>query len=188
VIRQDHLLVGQQILTDHFVSSVKGRLFTSLGKTPDEEMYSGGCIFVDHATNHIHVEFQKRVNTHETITAKQSYESMCLDFGVVPQSYLLDNATAFTSHAFELHLENFSQHIRFAGAGAHHHNGHAKRAICTVMSIARTMMLHLVIHWPNVADPCLWPMAVQHAAFLYNHMPSLENGLSPHDLFSKTRW
>jgi hypothetical protein len=170
------------------VSSVKGRLFTSLGKTPDEEMYSRGCIFVDHATNHIHVEFQKRLNTHETITAKQSYESMCLDFGVVPQSYLSDNATAFTSHAFELHLENFSQHIRFAGAGAHHHNGHAERAIRTVMSIARTMMLHSAIHWPDVADPCLWPMAVQHAAFLYNHMPSLENGLSPHDLFSKTRW
>jgi hypothetical protein len=50
------------------------------------------------------------------------------------------------------------------------------------------MMLHSAIHWPDVADPCLWPMAVQHATFLYNHMPALDSGLSPHDLFSKTRW
>jgi hypothetical protein len=187
-IRQENLLNGQQTSVDHFVSSVKGRLFTSKGKTPDEEMFSGGCIFVDHASNHIHVEFQKRINSHETIVGKQAYESICLDYGVVPQSYLSDNNTSFTSHAFELHLENFSQHIRFAGAGAHHHNGHAERAIRTVMSIARTMMLHAAIHWPDVADPRLWPMAVQHAVFLYNHMPSLESGLSPHDLFTKTRW
>jgi hypothetical protein len=187
-IRQDNLLNGQQTSVDHFVSSVKGRLFTSKGKTPDEEMFSGGCIFVDHASNHIHIEFQKRLDSHETIVGKQAYESLCLDYGVVPQSYLSDNATAFTSHAFELHLENFSQHIRFAGAGAHHQNGHAERAIRTVMSIARTMMLHAAIHWPDVADPCMWPMAVQHATFLYNHMPSLDSGLSPHDLFSKTRW
>jgi hypothetical protein len=51
---------------------------------------------------------------------------MCLDYGVIPQSYLSDNDKASTSHTFELHLKNFSQHIRFAGAGAHHHNGHCK--------------------------------------------------------------
>jgi hypothetical protein len=181
-ICQDHLLVGQQISTNHFVSLVKGWLFTSKGKTPDEELYSGGCIFVDHAANHIHIEFQKQLNSHETILGKQSHKSMCLDYGVIPQSYLSNNDTAFTSHSLELHLENF------AGAGARHHDGHAEQAIRTVMSIAQTMMLHLAIHCLDVADPCLWPMTVQHAVFLYNHMPSLENGLSPHDLFSKTRW
>jgi hypothetical protein len=152
-IRQDNLLNGQQMLVDHFVSSVKKRLFTSKGKTPDKEMFSGGCIFVDHASNNIHIEFQTRLNSHKTIAGKQAYEAMCLDYGVVPQLYLLDNTTAFTSHAFKLHLENFSQHIRFSGAGAHHQNGHADRAIRTVMSIARTMMLHSAIHWPDVADP-----------------------------------
>jgi hypothetical protein len=171
---------------DHFVSSVKGRLFTSKGKTPNENMFSGGCIFVDHATIHIHIEFQKRINSHKKVVGKQAYESMCLDYGAIPQSYLSDNDTAFTSHAFELHLENFSQNIRFASAGTHHHNGHAKCAIRTVMSIACTMMLHATIHLPNMANPRLLPMAVQHAVFIYNHMPTLESGLSPHDLFLKT--
>jgi hypothetical protein len=29
-------------------------------------------------------------------------------------------------------------------------------------------MLHAAIHWPDVADTALWPMAVAHAVFLHN--------------------
>lgn len=56
------------------------------------------------------------------------------------------------------------------------------------MSIARTMMLHMAIHWPDLADAALWPLAVDHAVYLYNHVPNPSTGLSPHDLMSKTRW
>ena len=49
------------------------------------------------------------------------------------------------------HLRQFSQISRFAGVGAHHHNGVAERAIQTIMSIAQTMMLHVAIHWPDMA-------------------------------------
>jgi hypothetical protein len=31
-------------------------------------------------------------------------------------------------------------------------------------------------------------MAVTHATYLYNHMPHLETGISPVDLFTKMRW
>jgi hypothetical protein len=41
----------------------------------------------------------------------------------------------------------------------------------TVISIVRTMMMHAAIHWPEVSDPSLWPMAVQHAALIFNPMP-----------------
>jgi hypothetical protein len=34
------------------------------------------------------------------------------------------------------------------------------------MCIVRTMMLHAAIHWPDTADPTLWPMAVHHTVFL----------------------
>ena len=56
------------------------------------------------------------------------------------------------------------------------------------MSIARTMMLHSAIHWPEVADPSLWPMAVQYATDLYNKVPDPSTGLCPDDLFTKTQW
>ena len=57
-----------------------------------------------------------------------------------------------------------------------------------MMSMARTMMLHAAIHWPFVSNPSLWPMAVRHAVHLFNCMPSIENGICPADLFTKTHW
>jgi hypothetical protein len=113
---------------------------------------------------------------------------MCQDVGVIPQQYLADNGSSFSSRGFTTHLQEFKQIISFAGVGAHHHNGIAERSIQTIMSIARTMMLHSAIHWPDVADPVLWPMAVKHAIFLHNHVPDASTGLSPADLFTRSRW
>ena len=107
---------------------------------------------------------------------------------MTPQEHLTDNGSAFTSGGFTQHLAKFSQVIRFAGAGAHHANGVAERAMQTVMSVARAMMLHAATHWPDVADATLWPMAVAHAVFLFNHVPQTTTGLSPHDVFSRTHW
>ena len=123
-----------------------------------------------------------------TELAKEKFELICRDNGILPQKYMSDNATAFTSRSFTAHLRELRQINSFAGAGAHHHNGVAERSIRTIMSIARTMMLHSAIHWPDLADATLWPMAVTHAVFLWNHVPSLTTGLSPHDIFTKTRW
>jgi hypothetical protein len=134
------------------------------------------------------VEFQKHLNTHETLEAKESFELMCHDHGVIPQAYHSDNGSSFTSSGFMARLREFAQVTSFAGAGAHHHNGTAERAIQTIMNMSRTMMLHAAIHWPDVADSTLWPMAVAHEVYLYNHMPALDTGISPADMFTKTRW
>jgi hypothetical protein len=58
----------------------------------------------------------------------------------------------------------------------------AERVIQTIMNMSRTMMLHAAIHWPAVADLTLWPMAVAHAVYLYNHVPALDTGISPADM------
>ncbi len=113
---------------------------------------------------------------------------MCRNTGVAPQEYLADNSKTFTSAEFSKNLASFQQVMRFAGDGAHHHNGIAERNIRTIMASARTMMLHSAIHWPDVADPTLWPLAVKHAVFLVNHMPDPRTGLSPSEIFTKTRW
>jgi hypothetical protein len=81
-LKQDDLFARQKIAVDHFVCSTRGCLFTSKGKTSENEMYCHGCIFIDHATGHFHVEFQ----THETLEAKESFELMCHDHGVIPQA------------------------------------------------------------------------------------------------------
>ena len=189
MLRKENLLLGQCISVDHFVCSTNGRLFTSRGKTSAlERLYCGGCLFVDHASGFVHVEHQSSLSSHDTMRAKEKFELFCRDHGVLPQKYMSDNASAFTSKSFTDHLRIYRQWNSFAGAGAHHHNGISERCIRTIMAIARTMMLHSAIHCPDMADATLWPMAVSHAVFLWNHLPGLDTGLSPSDLFTKSRW
>jgi hypothetical protein len=187
-LKKGHLYPGQCVSADHFICSTRGRLFTSKGKSKANDMYTGGCLFVDHCSTYVDCRFQTHLNTHQTLISKEEYELMCRDVGVIPQEYLTDNGSAFSSKDYTAKLREFSQIYRFAGVGAHHHNGIAERAIQTIMSVARTMMLHAAIHWPETADPALWPMAVQHAIFLWNHMPDPTTGMSPTDVFTKTRW
>ena len=187
-LSRECLLPGQRISIDHFVCSTKGRLFSSRGRTAESDLYSGGCLFVDHASGHVDVEFQAHLNSTETLQAKERFELCCRDVRVFPQEYLTDAGTAFTSSSFTAHLGTFHQHSRTSGPGAHHQNGRAERAIRTITSIARAMLLHSAIHWSDVANASLWPMAVQHAVYIWNHMPSTDTGLSPLDLFTRTRW
>jgi len=187
-LKRGNLHPSEKVSVDHFICSTRGRLFTSFSKEDSKLQFSGGCIFVDHSSGFVFVKEQVHLNSHETIESKQAFERMCRDYGVIPQTYLSDNGSQFTSAAFQSHLEVFRQVSQFAGAGAHHHNGIAERNIQTIMKLARTMMLHAALHWPAVANAQLWPMAVQHAVHLFNHMPDMSTGMSPHDLFTRTRW
>src|SRR5210317_633775 len=56
------------------------------------------------------------------------------------------------------------------------------------MSIARAMLHHSAIHWPEVADPELWPLAVLYASYILNRIPREDTGRSPLELFSGTTW
>jgi len=186
VLKQDKLFPGQQVSVDHFVCSTKGVSLTSRGGA-NAPGYTGGCIMVDNASGLAHVEPQQHLNTHETLEAIIKYEKMCLDRGVVPTNYISDSGTAFTSKEFREHLSHYEQIIRFVGTSAHHHNAIAERSIHTIMSIARTMMLHAAIHWTGMVDATLWPLAVDYAVYIFNQVPNPETGLSPMDVFTGTR-
>ena len=188
ILRSGNLLPGAEVSIDHFISSVKGRLFTGFDRGAATSKFSGGCIFIDHCSSFIHIEFQQSLSSHDTLRAKVNFEKVCQDSGVVVKTYMSDNGSAFSSHDFTNHLSNYHQISKFAGVGAHHHNAQAERGIRTIMSIARTMMIHAGIHWPDMAQSSLWPMAVQHATLLWNLVPDPGTGLSPSDLFTKTRW
>ena len=50
------------------------------------------------------------------------------------------------------------------------------------------MLLHTAIHQPEVINTTLWPMAVELAIFVHNHIPSMKTGISPNDSWSRTRY
>ena len=49
------------------------------------------------------------------------------------------------------------------------------------------MMIHAALRWPEEMNKKLWPLALCHAAHMYNHTPKQETGLSPEEIWTKTK-
>jgi hypothetical protein len=64
--------------------------------------------FVDHGTGYLHVEHQLRFYAVKIIHAKQSFENMAFEHGMVTQSYLTDSG-AFEDNAFVQHIWEHNQ-------------------------------------------------------------------------------
>jgi hypothetical protein len=183
-LKDSHLRAGSSVSVDHFKSRLKGRTYTSFGKTTSDQ-YVGGCIFVDHMSGYIHVEHQLGFSSSETIRAKQNYEQLALGNGVIVTDYLADNGI-FKANAFVQHLREHNQRVQYCGVNAHHQNGIAERSILSISNMARAMLLHASLRWKTGIDSSLWPMAVNYATYVYNHTPK-ENGIAPADLFTGTQ-
>ena len=72
---------GQRSSIDHFICSTRGRRLESAGKTKEEKMFSGGMVFVDHASDFVFVDFCTSPNTNDSILSKEKYEAVCRDVG-----------------------------------------------------------------------------------------------------------
>ncbi len=174
---------GQRIFTDQLESRVKGRLFHTAGKEPDQDKFKGTSLFCDGYSNYIHPEHQVTFSASDTISATESFERKARDMGVAVESYHTDNGV-YKSQAFINKLVKDKQSIRFSGVGAKWQNGYAEGAINHIVSTARTMMIHAALHWPEQDDPSLWCLAVSHACHLHNHLPNRESGIAPIELFT----
>jgi len=138
-LKDGHLGPGVRVSVDHFESRLKGRTFDSYGK-PSSDVFIGGAIFVDHGSGFIHVEHQVGFSAIETIRAKQDFERMCMDNGVVVQSYLTDSGAFKATNQFVSHIRNHQQRIQYCGTNAHHQNGVAERSIQTISNMARALL------------------------------------------------
>jgi hypothetical protein len=182
-LKDGNLRPGNRVSADHFESRLKGRTYSSFGRTTSDQ-YVGGCIFVDHMSGYLHVEHQLGFSSSETIRAKQNFEQLALGHGVLVENYLTDNGV-FSKTKFVDHIRQHNQQLHFCGVNAHHKNAIAERAIRTVSELSRALLLHASSHWPDGMDGTLWPMAVDHAVYLYNTLPN-SHGICPADLFTGT--
>ena len=183
VLRSNHLQPGDKVSVDQYISALPGRLRGTYGKESPKQQFHGGTIFVDHATQYVSIHNQVSLKVGETLRSKHAFERTLKAFGHTVQSYRADNVP-FNSDGFRHDIEVQDQTIDFSGVGAHHQNGVSERTIQTVTMWARALLLHALIHWPDQANLRLWPFALQHAAYLYNHMPNQRSLLSPMELLS----
>ncbi|MGH3053715.1 MAG: hypothetical protein ACRDL7_01895, partial [Gaiellaceae bacterium] len=186
-IKAEHLRPGDYVSLDHYETRVKGRLRTSRGHEREHEQLCGGTIFCDHASGLIDVRNQVTLGASDTLRSKLMFERMASSHGVHVRNYRGDNGV-FTSRDFRRQLEIQKQGLTLSGVGAHHQNGVAERAIKTVTTHARIMMLHAALRWPEATQASLWPFALEYAAHLWNTTPKEScGGMSPMEFFSSSR-
>jgi hypothetical protein len=186
-LKRDDLHPGQRISVDHYVSSQPGQLYTSRGKSSTSGLYQGGAIYVDHASGHVSVQHQSSLSAANTVKGKLLFERDAYNVGVILQQFHTDNGV-FTSKEFMANLMDADQKVKFSAVGAAHQNGVAERGIQTVVNMARTMMLHAALRSPSgfiTAD--LWPMAMDHAVWIHNRLPSLQSGYAPIEIWSRSK-
>ena len=186
-LQRDDIQPGDVVSLDHYQSSIKGRLPNSRGREKDHERYCGGTIGVDHASSYIFHRHQVTLRAHDTVKTKQIWEHEARQCGINIKQYHSDNGI-FVSDIFTKELERCNQTLTLSGVGAHHQNGIAERAIRTTVELARTMLIHAAMHWPEQTHDNLWPFALSHAIYIYNHTPNITTGISPIEHFTGARY
>ena len=73
------------------MSSMTGRLPNTHGKESESEHCTGGTIFVDHCSGHIHVGNQVSLVTGETLTTKHKFEQFAHPHGATTKGCRVDN-------------------------------------------------------------------------------------------------
>jgi hypothetical protein len=167
--KRDHLTPGQVVSLDQYMGSTPGRLPHTKGKEALNNKYTSGTIFINHSSGFVFVKNQVLLQAGETVVSKKEFELLALSYGVKVNGYLADNVL-FNSLELKIDLLSKGKSLELYGVGAHLQNGVAERAVKTILLLARSMLLHMTFHWPSQADLQLWPFAIEHAVFLWNHL------------------
>ena len=57
-LKKDHLLPGQMVSADHYISRAPGRIYRTKGNSDQSDMFSGGCFFIDNASGYVSIKHQ----------------------------------------------------------------------------------------------------------------------------------
>ena len=77
----------------HYISRPPGRLYHTKGKSDTSDMFSEGCIFIDHVSGYVRIKHQVGINANETVKAKLTFDRDSQIQGVVIKGYHTDNGT-----------------------------------------------------------------------------------------------
>ena len=85
------------VYADHYISRDPGRLYHTKGESDQSEIFSGVCVFIDHASGYVCVKHQVDINSTETIESKLTFERGDKSQGVMINVYHTDNEIFNTS-------------------------------------------------------------------------------------------
>ena len=82
---------GQRVSVDLYVATTPGRLPNTFGKEKVESQFTGGAIFVDHASRYILNKHQHSTTTVESVLSKHAFKDYSSSLGVRIHEYVADN-------------------------------------------------------------------------------------------------
>ena len=80
-IKKDNLLPGKMVSAYHYKK----------GKSDQYEMFSGGYVFIDHASGYVSIKHQVAINATEIVKEKLTFEREDKSQGVMINLYHTDN-------------------------------------------------------------------------------------------------
>ena len=81
------------------------------------------------------------------------------------------------------------QKIGFSADEASHQNGASERAIKTVVTMERTMLVHAALRCPeDIFSTDLCPMVIDYTVWVYNPTPDSQSGLFAIEICSRSRF
>ena len=172
-LKKDHLLPGHMVSVDHYILLAPGRIYHTKGKSDPSEMFSGGCVFIDHASVYVSINHQVAINATETVKEKLTFDREAKSHGFLIKGYQTENGI-FNASEFMEELLKKQKNIRFSGAGASYQNGASERAIKTVVTMERTMFMHAVLICPDATlSTDLCTMEMDYSVWVYNRIPGM---------------
>jgi len=188
-LKQDSYDPGDMISSDQFSVTTPGRHLSGYGRESVDTGFKGGTVYVDSASGLIRVQPQSSLGAEETLLGKQRFEQWIWDLAAVCAKRYHSDHGIYDSEEFMRDCTGKGQKQTFSGVGAKHQNAIAERSIQTICYWARTMMVHAAIHWPaDGADNLrLWAFAIKQAEWIHNRMPNRVTGLTPLEIFTKTK-
>ena len=73
-LEKDHLMPGQIVSAYHYILQDIGRLYHTKVNSDTYDMFSGGCVFIDHASGYVNIKPQVSINETETMNSKLTFE------------------------------------------------------------------------------------------------------------------
>ena len=73
-LKKDRLLPGHMVSADHYTSRSPSRIYHTKRKSDQSDMFSGGCVFIDHSIGYVSIKQQVAINSTETVNAKLMFE------------------------------------------------------------------------------------------------------------------
>ena len=178
---------GKFIFSYQYESRITERVFGNRGYKITYQVYKGGTIFYYQASSKISVHHQVSFTEEDTNMSKLNFKREATSAGVPVDIYFRDNGI-YTSREFTRDLHDKDQGIRHIGLGHHHHNGVAYNSIKNVVRIARTMVIHAALRWPDTSENIIWSMDMAHAINLHNHTPHISSGMYPEEVWTSSNY